>query len=416
MNRSPLFVIFITVFIDLVGFGIVIPVLPYYVEGARFHASPRVVGLLFASYSAMQLVFTPILGRLSDRYGRRPILLYSIIGSAFSFLVIGSANAVWMLFAGRILDGVTGGNISTAQAYVADVTTTEDRAKGLGLIGAAFGLGFIFGPAIGGVLSRWGVSAPFYFAAGLAFINAALIYFKLPETITPDHPARTERITRREVWGEFTQPRLFLILLIYFLLIVAFSIMTSAFALYTQRRFGYDATKNGYIFAFIGVIAVFVQLVLIRRVAPKFGEGIFIVLGLLMLAAGFFLLPFIRPETGGLPLLLMATGLVAVGNTLATPLLTSLASKSVGANIQGGVLGVVQSGGSLGRVIGPALSSALIVSAGAQQLTDDSIRRTFWTATGIAIVALLCALRFAHTHADQSQHLSEEPSTPPMPV
>ncbi|HKQ51223.1 MAG TPA: MFS transporter, partial [Pyrinomonadaceae bacterium] len=179
MKRSPLLVIFVTVFIDLVGFGIVIPVLPFYVEGTQFHASPSVVGLLFASYSVMQLIFTPVLGRLSDRYGRRPILLVSLIGTGVGFLILGSATTLWMLFAGRIIDGISGGNISTAQAYIADVTTPAERAKGMGLIGAAFGLGFIFGPAIGGILSRWGVHVPFLFAAGLAFSNAALLYFTL---------------------------------------------------------------------------------------------------------------------------------------------------------------------------------------------------------------------------------------------
>src|SRR5918993_3216070 len=148
MNRSPLLVILVTVFIDLVGFGIVIPVLPYYLK--NFNASPRAVGLLFASYSAMQLIFSPVLGRLSDKHGRRPVLLISLLGTSLGFFVMGFATTLWMLFLGRIIDGISGGNISTAQAYIADVTTPENRAKGMGLIGAAFGLGFIFGPAIGG--------------------------------------------------------------------------------------------------------------------------------------------------------------------------------------------------------------------------------------------------------------------------
>src|SRR5262247_1466940 len=181
-KRSPLVVILTTVFIDLVGFGIVIPVLPYYAEGTSFNATPRTVGLLFASYSIMQLIFAPWLGRLSDKYGRRPVLLISILGTGIGFLILGLATTVWMLFAGRILDGISGGNISTAQAYIADITPKEERAKGLGLVGAAFGLGFIFGPAIGGILSRWGIYVPFLFAAALCFGNAALLYFTLPET------------------------------------------------------------------------------------------------------------------------------------------------------------------------------------------------------------------------------------------
>ncbi len=262
MKRSPLIVIFTTVFIDLVGFGIVIPVLPFYAEGTIFNATPRTVGLLFASYSIMQLIFSPILGRLSDKYGRRPVLLISIIGTGIGFLILGAANTLWMLFAGRILDGITGGNISTAQAYIADITTKEERAKGMGLIGAAFGLGFIFGPAIGGILSRWGIHVPFFFAAGLCFANAMLLYFTLPETVTKDHPARNLAAGGRgfgQLINSLKQPRLGFVLTIYFLFIVAFSIMTTSFSLYTMFRFGYDAQHTGYLFAYVGIIAVIIQ-------------------------------------------------------------------------------------------------------------------------------------------------------------
>jgi len=197
MNRSPLVVILTTVFIDLVGFGIVMPVLPFYAEGTRFNATPRTVGLLFASYSIMQLIFAPILGSLSDKYGRRPVLLISIIGTGIGFLLLGFATTLAMLFAGRILDGITGGNIATAQAYIADVTAKEDRASAMGLIGAAFGVGFVFGPVIGGVLSRWGIHVPFLFAACLCFVNAILLYFRLPETVTSQRPPETSAVQGR---------------------------------------------------------------------------------------------------------------------------------------------------------------------------------------------------------------------------
>src|SRR6266567_6071656 len=220
MKRSPLLVIFITVFIDLVGFGIVIPVLPFYAEGTNFGATPREVGLLFASYSIMQLIFSPILGRMSDRYGRRPVLFFSLLGTSLGFFILGFATTLWMLFAGRIIDGISGGNISTAQAYIADVTTKENRAKGMGLIGAAFGLGFVFGPAIGGILSRWGTNVPFLFAGGLAFANVILLYFTLPETVTPDHPARVSAASGRgwkQVFDALRQRQLGFVLAIYFL-------------------------------------------------------------------------------------------------------------------------------------------------------------------------------------------------------
>src|SRR4026208_913911 len=211
MSRSPLVVIFTTVFIDLLGFGIVIPVLPYYAEGTQFNGTPRTVGLLFASYSIMQLIFSPVLGRLSDKYGRRPVLLISILGTGLGFLILGFATTLWMLFLGRIIDGISGGNISTAQAYIADITTKENRAKGMGLIGAAFGLGFVFGPAIGGVLSRWGIHVPFFFAAALCFANALLLFFRLPETVTGDHPAKNSAAGGRSlsnIIGSLKQPRL----------------------------------------------------------------------------------------------------------------------------------------------------------------------------------------------------------------
>jgi DHA1 family tetracycline resistance protein-like MFS transporter len=412
MNRSPLLVIFITVFIDLVGFGIVIPVLPFYVEGTKFGASPRVVGLLFASYSIMQLIFTPILGRWSDRYGRRPILFFSLLGTSLGFFILGFATTLWMLFAGRIIDGITGGNISTAQAYIADVTTEENRAKGMGLIGAAFGMGFIFGPAIGGILSRWGTDVPFLFAGGLALANAVLLYFVLPETVTPDHPARVSAATGR--WSQLLravrQSRLAFVLAIYFLFITAFSIMTSTFGLFTLYRFGFDAHDTGWIFAFVGVCGAVIQGGLIGRLVKAFGELPLVVVGALLFTTSLLVIPWTGPHTGTATLLAMGA-LFAVGNGLATPSLTSLASKSAGAGEQGGVLGVTQSVASLARVVGPLISAALIYSAAVtigydqkpHNMSDQSVAHTFWAAAAIMFVAFLLAAYFARTHAAEYQ-------------
>jgi DHA1 family tetracycline resistance protein-like MFS transporter len=410
MKRSPLVVIFTTVFIDLVGFGIVIPVLPFYAEGSRFNATPRTVGLLFASYSVMQLIFSPILGRLSDKYGRRPVLLISIIGTGIGFLILGFATTLWMLFVGRILDGITGGNISTAQAYIADITTKEDRAKGMGLIGAAFGLGFVFGPAIGGVLSRWGVGVPFLFAAGLCFANAILLYFTLPETVTPDHPARVSAAGGRGL-GQLVQslkdPRLGFVLVIYFLFIVAFSIMTTSFSLFTMFRYGYDAQHTGYLFTYVGVLAVIVQGGLIGRLVKRFGELRLVIAGAFLFAGSLFAVPFVGPHAGGLLALLIGGGLFSIGNSLSAPSLTSLASKSVGAADQGSVLGVTQSVASLARAVGPTLAALLISSAFAYRgadgqthfMSDHSLFVTFWTGSAIMFVALLLAVYFARKHA-----------------
>src|SRR3989454_205845 len=315
MKRSPLLVIFITVFIDLVGFGIVIPVLPFYAEGTKFGATPREVGLLFASYSVMQLIFAPVLGRLSDKYGRRPILLISLLGTSLGFLILGFATTLLMLFVGRIIDGISGGNISTAQAYIADVTTKEDRARGMGIIGAAFGLGFIFGPAIGGILSRWGINVPFLFAAGLALANAILLYFFLPETVTKERPARVSAAGGRgwaHLANSLTQPRLGFVLTIYFLFIVAFSIMTTSFSLYTMFRFGYDAQHTGYLFTYVGIIAVIVQGLLIGKLVKRFGELRLVILGAFLFAISLFAIPFVGPRTGGLLALLVGGGIFSL--------------------------------------------------------------------------------------------------------
>jgi DHA1 family tetracycline resistance protein-like MFS transporter len=404
MNRSPLIVIFTTVFIDLVGFGIVIPVLPFYAEGTVFNATPRMVGLLFASYSVMQLIFSPVLGGLSDKYGRRPVLLISIIGTGIGFLVLGFAQTLFMLFLGRILDGITGGNISTAQAYIADITTQENRAKGMGLIGAAFGLGFILGPAIGGILSRWGIQVPFFFAAALCFANSLRLYFRLPETVTPDHPAKHLAGARsfRKVLVSLKQPRLSFVLIIYFLFIVAFSIMTTAFSLFTMFRFGYDAQHTGYLFAYVGLIAVIIQGGLIGRLVKRFGELPLVIFGALCFAISLFAVPFVGPAAGGLAALLVGGGVFSMGNSLAGPALTSLASKSVGPAEQGAVLGVTQSVASLARAVGPFLAAVLINSSIAHQgadgiphyMSDHSLFVTFWTAAAIMIVAFFMAFYY----------------------
>ncbi|HEY2847202.1 MAG TPA: MFS transporter, partial [Pyrinomonadaceae bacterium] len=382
--------------IDLIGFGIVIPVLPYYSERPEFGATPFILGVLVASYSVMQFIFSPILGSLSDRLGRRPVLFFSLLGTSVGFLMVGFAGSLWMLFAGRILDGITGGNISTAQAYIADVTTRKDRARGMGLIGAAFGVGFVLGPMLGGVLSRYGASVPFIFAGGLALVNAIGVFIYLPESLTKDkrlaHPTQRNRFL--QIFDSLADDRFRSLTIIYFLVVTAFSIMTTAFVLYTQERFGYDAWQNGWLFGYIGIIAIFMQGGLFGRLAHAVGEAALLVAGSLILAASLFMVPYVGPQWGGLAGLLAGMAFFAVGNSLANPAASSLASKVAGDHEQGKALGIMQSGASLARAVGPLIAGILLNTA-AGAVNDHSLAVTFWTAAGIMFAAFVGALFFA---------------------
>ncbi len=383
-------VIFLTVVIDLVGFGIVIPLLPFYAE--TFQATPFYVGLLVASYSAMQFVFSPILGGLSDRYGRRPVLFASIIGSGIGYLTLGTATTLWMVFLGRLIGGVTAGNLSTAQAYIADITSRENRAKGMGLFGMAFGLGFIMGPALAGFFSVYGEAVPFYVAAGMSFFNAGLLYFMLPETRHGENAAGASFAGRvRELAGSFRDRRMSLINLQYFLLVTAFSMMTTAFAYFTQLNYGYGARETGYVLAYVGFIAIVVQGGLFGRLAKRFGEARLVVAGCVLLIASLGAVPYVSESSVGLWGLLLGTACFAFGNSLASPSLTTLASKAASEAEQGRTMGVMQSGASLARVIGPA-ATGILLNNQFNRPDPSTLTRTFWVAAGVMALALLAAV------------------------
>src|SRR3954466_12087319 len=395
-QRSPLFVLFLTVFIDLVGFGIVIPILPLYAE--HFHASPVAIGWLTGIYSGMQIIFTPILGKLSDRFGRRPVLFVSIVGTAIGFTLMGLAHSLTLLFVARILAGITGGNIAIPQAYLADVTAPEKRSRALGMIGAAFGLGFAFGPLIGGLMSRISYSAPFFFSAGLAVINAALVYLILPESLPRERRARQHaRASIAEVFRHGRGAMFGIVLGTYFFLIVGFSIMTTLFALFTEKRFGYDAQANGYMFGFVGIVSVIVQGGLIGRLIKTFGEVALARTGMVLTAVSLALLPL---SSNLLMLLLVSAGL-SCGSGFASPPLSGLASQMIEPSWQGRALGVMQSAGSSARLLGPLLGGWLLTFDMRKPIAQYGYT-PFLAGAFLCFIGALFAFSFKKPAADKS--------------
>ncbi len=389
----PLILIFITIFIDLIGFGMVIPILPFYSQTEPFLATPFEIGLLVAIYSWMQFFFSPVLGQLSDKYGRRPILFFALMGSALGYFIVGFANTLLLVFVGRIVSGITGGSIGTAQAYIADVTTKENRARGMGLFGAAFGLGFILGPALAGVLSKYGIHVPFYFAAVLSLVNAIAVYFILPESLKPgiirNEAANKGKIA--DILEVLSEPRLRIITILYFLLIMAFSIMTYVYVLFTAFTFGYTTEENGFLFAFVGFVSIVMQGVVFGIAAKKFGEARLAIFGCIVLTLALFASPFSSPAFGGLVGLLVVSFFLSAGNAFATPALSSLASKNAAEHEQGRALGVLQSGASLARAIGPMVGGVLLNNS-LNQIDRFTIFRTYWAASAIMLAAFFVAI------------------------
>jgi MFS family permease len=347
-RQASLAILFLIVFIDLLGFGMVIPVLPLYAK--TLGASEAWVGLLSSGYSAMQFVFAPVWGRLSDRIGRRPVLLVSIAMTAIAFALYGLAGSFAWLLVARLFAGIATANIAIAQAYVADVTTPETRAKGMGLIGAAFGLGFVLGPAFGGLLSRWSLAAPSFAAAALAAANLIAAWFVLgepQERRAAAHGARVRGLAALR--SELSKPGVLGLIGIYFLAIAAFSAMENTYAFLATDRYGLDPQRVFYLFAYIGVIVVVVQGGLIGPLTRRFGEKRLLVAGLLLQAGGLAALP----NAGGLAGLLAATAPLSVGSGLTSPTLSALLSKMARAEDQGGTLGIGQSAAAFGRIVGP---------------------------------------------------------------
>jgi multidrug resistance protein len=386
MKRRPsVLIIFLTVFIDLIGFGIVVPLVPMYSK--HYGASGWVIATIIASYSAMQFVFSPIWGRLSDRLGRRPMLLFSTAGAALSYVLFafgsGLANhqvALWVLLISRAFAGICGGNITVAQAYIADITPPQDRSKKMGLIGMAFGLGFILGPAIGGIgLKLFGSTGPGWTAAALCAANFFLALTILVESLQPDSGHASNR-PRLKQWGHtLAQPKIGLLIIIFFLATFAFSCFECSLPLLVDKTFNLHLDQDEapaaatviYLFVFCGLIGAFVQGGMIGRLVKKFGEPKLIAISLFMTGISLALLPFIKGD-GQLSLaalygaggwswikMLLALALLAVGSSLTRPPLFGLLSNLTPANEQGATIGVAQSAGSLARILGPLFALPL---------------------------------------------------------
>ncbi|HEY5770202.1 MAG TPA: MFS transporter [Terrimicrobium sp.] len=347
--------VFLTCFVDILGFGIVIPVLPLYAE--HFGATAIQIGWLVGIFSLAQFFFAPLWGKLSDRVGRKPVLLVGLAGTVVGYTLMGLAGTVWMLFVARLIDGISGANIGAAQAYLADISTPENRAKAMGLLGAAFGLGFVFGPALGGWASvTFNYAAPMFIAAGLALVNFFFVLVFLPESHRPEaRPKRNEpifphlldHVERRTYAWSLTS---------YFLVIVGFSMMTAIFALLLLHRFGLDALHTGYILAGIGILGVIIQGGLIGRLVRRFGEAALALAGAVFMCIGLCGLAL----SPGVKWMFVAAAAVGIGNSLLMPTLSALASRSAEASWQGRALGVMQSSGSLARWVGPMMAGLLL--------------------------------------------------------
>ena len=382
-NKKMLFAIFLIVFIDLLGFSVILPLLPFYAE--TFGATPLVVGLLTAAYAAAQLIGAPLLGRLSDRYGRRPILMISIAGNMLGFVLLAVAQNLGILFLARALAGLTGGNISVAQAYISDVSEPKDRGKAFGLIGAAFGLGFIIGPAVGGILGTFGFWVPATVSAVLSGINLLLVFFWLPESLTVERRlelANTSRppFTVNAMLQTLKRPFVGPLLHTRFFFGLAFAMFQSIFALYAQYRLNLDGRQTGYILAYVGVLSAVTQGFLIGKINARFSDTQIILVSTIIMAIGLGSWAF-APNV--IALLIVLIPIALAGGVLNTTI-NSAMSKAVAPIEIGGILGLAASLESLTRVISPSLGGLMLEKLGTSSPGIFGAIILIWLATYVA--------------------------------
>jgi MFS transporter, DHA1 family, tetracycline resistance protein len=363
MKRGALPILFVYVIVVLLGFSLILPLLPHYAK--QFNASPFVIGLLAASNALAQIIGIPIIGRLSDRFGRRPLILLGTAVGAVSFLILGLARSLPMMFAARILNGLLGGNIALAQAYITDITDEKDRARRLGVIGAAFGIGFLFGPALGGFVSRWGYGVPSFAAAVLSLATFAWVLLALPESLTPERRAALSvdprppvtaaallRALRRPVVGPLLTARLVHSL--------SFGIFQSSFALWASSRLGFTEQSTSLVLAWVGMVSVLVQGVAIGPLTRRFPERTLIIAGLALLAGSQFAWAFVP----NLVLLLSALALSALGGGVVNVTLTSSLTRAVSREEVGGSLGLSSALQGVASVAAPVIGGVLLQQVG----------------------------------------------------
>ena len=364
MKRTPLLLIFLIAFIDLLGFGIVIPILPSYAT-KNLGADEFMIGVIVASFSFMMFIFTPIWGRVSDRIGRKPVLLIGLVSSIIGYLTFALTDSLTMLIASRMLAGIGGANISAAQAYIADVTPPDQRAKGMGLIGSAFGLGFVFGPFIGGNLSVYGYHVPGFFAAGLSAISlvVTIIFLPSPPIARQSEQASKQKFFSGKNWKYLIgHANVSNLIFLQFLLIFAMSNIYANFALFGIKDYHLSDREVGYLFACIGVMNTIMQGGVLRQLTKIFSERTLFVIGNCIMFIGLLSIPF----SPGVVALFLATALYAIGTGMVIPTSVSLLSQNVSGADQGTVLGINQSVSSLARIFGPMIGGLLFLHIGHQ--------------------------------------------------
>ena len=360
MNKPSLLIVFLTVFIDLIGFGIVMPLLPLYSQ--KFGASGLMIGMIVASFSVMQFIFAPMWGTLSDRIGRRPVLLIGNAGSAAAYALFAVASSfegsqgLWLLLVSRVLAGICGASLSVAAAYIADVSPPEKRTRSMGLIGMAFGLGFIIGPVMGAQSAKYfGLPGPGWVAAGICAFNFLLACFILAESLKPTSEPRVNRVRLAQWAHTMRQPTIGFLVVLYFFATFCFAAFEVTASLLLKARMGYDATNIGHLFAYCGILSALIQGGGIRPMVKLFGERKLVAISLVILAIGLGLLPYVETKFQ----LYLALGFLAAGSGLHRPPTFGLISLNTPDHEQGATMGVAQSSSSLARIFAPMFAGTV---------------------------------------------------------